>query len=97
MPPFIRGVSFADAVRRFRLIGWQDHGQEGSHFRMVHPNMPGVRLNLPDHRRQDLDPAILGKNVEDAGLTTEQFASLRGRGRRRNAFLICREVYGMED
>ena len=97
MPPFIRGVSFADAVRRFRLIGWQDDGQEGSHFRLAHPNMPGVRLNLPDHRGQDLAPATLGKDVEDAGLTAEQFARLTGGGRRRNAREIRRTVYGMED
>ena len=97
MPPFIRGVSFADAVGRFRLIGWQDDGQEGSHFRMVHPNMPGVKLNLPNHRGQDLAPATLGKNVEDAGLTERQFASLTGSGHRRNARQIRRGVYGMED
>ena len=97
MPPFIRGVSFADAARRFRLIGWQDDGQEGSHFRLVHPNMPGVRLNLPDHMGQDLAPGTLGKNVEDSGLTAEQFRQLTGNGHRRNAQRIRREVYGMED
>ncbi len=97
MPPFIRGVPFTDAVARLESVGWQEHTQRGSHLRLVHPNMPGVSLIFPDHRRHDVDPAILGRAIELAGLTREQFLSLTGSGRRRGARQICREVYGMED
>ena len=48
---------------------------------MTHPQRPGVTLILPDHRRHDVDPAIMGQVIELAGLTRERFR---------------REVYGME-
>ena len=97
MPPFIRGVSFADALTRLKLVGWQEQWQEGSHLRLVHPRKQGVVLILPDHRRRDMSPRTLGNVVEDAGLTERQFASLTGSGHRRNARQIRRGVYGMED
>ncbi len=97
MPPYIRGVAFAEAIARFRMVGWQDYGQEGSHHHMVHPKRPGVRLSLPDHRRHDIGPATLGRAIELAGLTGEQFLRLTGSGSRRYARQIRREVYGMED
>ena len=79
------------------MIGWHDDGQEGSHHFLTHPKMPGVRLNFPDHRRRDMDPLTLGKNLESAGITRQQFLGLAGSGRRRNARQIRREVYRMED
>ncbi len=97
MPPFITGISFNEAIARFRMIGWQDDGQEGSHHFLTHPKMPGVRLNLPDHRRSDMDPMTLGKNLVSAGITRQQFMQLTGSGRRRNARRIRQEVYGMSD
>lgn len=97
MPPLIRGVSFVEALRRFKLIGWLEDGQEGSHRRLVHPNMPGVRLELPDHRHRDLNPRTLGGIVEKAGLTAAEFAALTGNGHRRNAQRIRREVYRMDE
>ena len=96
MPPRIPGISFSDALRRFRSLGWRQVRQAGSHLQLKHPNLPGVTLSLPDHRRGDVDPAILGGEVEKASLTAEQFHSLAGSGRRRNARQIRREVYGME-
>jgi predicted RNA binding protein YcfA (HicA-like mRNA interferase family) len=97
MPPFIRSVAFADAMTRLKMVGWRDDGQEGSHHYLVHPKMPGVRLSLPDHRRHDMDPLTLGRTIESAGLTREQFLRLTGSGYRRYAREIRREVYGMED
>ena len=97
MPPFIRGVSFTEALRRFKAVGWREDGQEGSHLRLIHPNMDGVRLELPDHRRHDLHPRTLGSLVEKAGLTGPQFQQLTGNGHRQNAEQIRRQVYGMED
>ena len=97
MPPFINGVSFADALARFKIIGGENGGQEGSHHYLVHPKMPGVRLTLPDHRRRDLDPVTLGVAVQSAGLTVAQFRHLTGSARRRSARRIRREVYGMAD
>ena len=94
MPPFIREVSFADALERFRLVGWRDDGQSGSHRSLARPARPGVRLHLPDHRRQDLDPMTLGRIVESAGLTREQFGQLSGQGHLRRAREIRRQVYG---
>ena len=97
MSPFIRGVSFAEALARFRMLGWSDDRQEGSHHHLIHPHLPGVRLNLPDHRQHDIDPVILGSAVEAAGLTRNQFNQLTGAGRRRAARQIRREVYGMSE
>lgn len=97
MPPFIKGVSFTDAVARFRSIGWEDNGQSGSHLHLMHPRLPGVTISLPDHRRRDLDSAILGAAVAAALLTVAQFHSLSGKGHRRNARRIRQEVYGMAD
>lgn len=95
MPPLIHGISFGDAIARFRLVGWQELRQHGSHVILRHPNLPGVLLNLPRHPGKDLNSALLGAEVERAGLTREQFFSLGGSGRRRNARTIKREVYGM--
>ena len=96
MPPFVPGVSFAEALARFRAVGWREHDQTGSHLYLAHPKRPGVLLALPDHRRRDLRPGTLGGEVEKADLTAEQFHSLAGSGRHRNARQIRREVYGME-
>lgn len=97
MPPYIPGVSFSDALARFKSVGWYDDGQAGSHRRLNHPKRPGVTVILPDHRRRDIPPATLGNAVEKAGLTEKQFLSLTGSGHRRNVSLIRKEVYGMAD
>ena len=54
-------------------------------------------MSLPDHRRRDLDPAILGAVVEMAGLTGAQFRRLTGAGHRRYAREIRWQVYAMEE
>jgi predicted RNA binding protein YcfA (HicA-like mRNA interferase family) len=90
-------VAFADALARFRMVGWREVGQSGSHRYLDHPKRPRIRLNSPDHRNQDLDPATLGKAVELAGLTAEQFLGLTGSGHRRYARQIRREVYCMDE
>ena len=97
MPPFVSGISFTEALRRFRLIGWREAGQEGSHLVLEHTSLPGALVRLPDHRRRDLKPGTLGEAIEMAGLTKDQFLSLAGSGYRRNARRIRREVYGMEE
>ena len=97
MPPLVRGISFNDAIARFKMIGWRDDRQSGSHHFLRHPKRPGVRLNIPDHRRRDMDAMTLGKNLASAGITLSQFMSLSGKGRRRNARRIRQEVYGMAD
>ena len=97
MPPYIPGVSFADALARFKLVGWEEAGQAGSHLVLEHPCLPGVVVRLPDHRRRDLKPGTLGEAVEAAGLAKDQFFSLAGKGYRRNASRIRKEVYGMVD
>jgi predicted RNA binding protein YcfA (HicA-like mRNA interferase family) len=97
MPPLIRGVSFADALARLESVGWVQDGQEGSHVALIHPNIPGRRIYLPDHRGRDLAPDTLGATVARAGLTREQFRSLTGSGHRRNVSRIRKEVYGMAD
>ena len=97
MPPFIPGVSFGEALKRFKLIGWKEVGQEGSHVALEHPSMPGAIVRLPDHRRKDLNPRTLGEAVATAGLTRDQFVSLSGPGYRRNARRIRMEVYEMAE
>ena len=97
MPPYIPEVSFADALARFKLVGWEQIDQEGSHVALRHPNLLDVIIRLPDHRHRNLKPGTLGAAVEAAGLTVEQFARLTSSGRRRYARRIRWEVYGMED
>ena len=97
MPPLIPGISYADALARFKLVGWRDAGQSGSHHYLVHPERPGIRIPLPDHRRRDVNPAILGEAVVMAGLTEEQFRQLTGARHRRNARRIRQKVYGMSN
>ena len=97
MPPRIPGVNFVEAISRLKSVGWRDDGQSASHHFLVHPNMPGVRLSVPDHRGADLSPGTLGSIVVRAGLTREQFNRLGGSGRRRRARRIRREVYGMAE
>ncbi len=96
MPPRIPGISFSDALRWFRALGWRRVRQGGSHLQLKHPNLPRVTLSLPD-RRGDVAPSILGGEVEKAGLTAAQFHSLAGSGRPRNTRQIRREVYGLEN
>lgn len=95
MPPFINGVSFTDALARFKSVGWEDTGQNGSHHYLAHPKMPGVKIFLADHRRRDLNPTSLGVAVMLAGLSAEQFRQLSGSGSHRHARRIRQEVYGM--
>ena len=79
------------------MVGWLELRQRGSHVILWHPDLPGVLLNLPRHPGGDLNPVLLGAEVEKAGLSREQFLSLAGNGRRRNARAIRREVYGIAD
>ena len=72
------------------------HIQEVPDLSAVHPKMPGVSLLLPDHRRRDLDPVTLGRAVQIAGLTAEQFSRLSGSGHRRYPGQMRQGVYGME-
>ena len=73
-------------------MGWREDIQEGSHLRLAHPKFPGISISLPDHRRRDLDPVTLGRAVQIAGLTAEQFSRLTGSGHARQ---IRQGVYGM--
>ena len=85
MAPLVPGITFADAQTMIGLLGWQPGQQEGSHVPFTHPIRPSVKVTIPNHPSQDINPVTMGNIVEDLGLTREQFFRLKGKGHRRYA------------
>jgi len=67
-------VSGADAVRAFEKDGWVRIGQVGSHVVLVKRGEK-VNLSIPQHR--ELGTGLLSKQIKKAGLTVDEFLSLR--------------------
>ncbi len=62
-----------DAIRAFQKLGYQVDHQTGSHIILRHPQMR--RLTVPNHR--ELAKGTLRALIREAGITKEEFASLR--------------------
>jgi predicted RNA binding protein YcfA (HicA-like mRNA interferase family) len=64
--------SGADAVKAFRILGYEVDHQTGSHIILRQPS--GRRLTVPNHR--ELAKGTLRSLIREAGITKEQFAEL---------------------
>jgi predicted RNA binding protein YcfA (HicA-like mRNA interferase family) len=67
-------VSGAEAVRRFERAGWIVARRKGSHVMLTRRDMP-VTLSVPQHRT--LDRGLLRALIRAAGMTVDDFSSLR--------------------
>ena len=65
--------SGADAVKKFRKIGWVFVRQKGSHAMLVKEGYL-YTLSIPQHR--ELGIGIIRKLIKQAGITIEQFGQL---------------------
>lgn len=67
-------ISGRETRRAFERAGWLFDRQRGSHMILVKSGVP-VNLSIPDHR--ELDRGLLRGLIRDAGMTVEEFLSLR--------------------
>jgi predicted RNA binding protein YcfA (HicA-like mRNA interferase family) len=72
--PQLPVLSGRDTRRVFERAGWTFDRQRGSHMVLVKPGVP-VNLSIPDHR--ELDRGLLRGLIRDAGMTVDEFLSLR--------------------
>ena len=73
MGAFLRLCSGAEAVRKFRRVGWTVARQRGSHVMMVKSEYE-YTLSIPQH--DELGPGLLRKLIRQAGVTAEEFNGL---------------------
>ncbi len=69
----LRLCSGAEAVQKFRRVGWTVSRQRGSHVMMVKSGYE-YTLSIPQH--EELGPGLLRKLIRQAGLSVEQFHDL---------------------
>lgn len=85
MAPLVPGITFSDAQEMVGLLGWEPGPQEGSHVPFTHTMRPGMKVTIPNHPGQDINPVTMGVIVGNLGLERDQFLRLRGKGHRRYA------------
>ena len=69
----LRLCSGAEAVQKFRRVGWTVARQRGSHVMMVKSGYE-YTLSIPQH--EELGPGLLRKLIRQAGVTVEEFNRL---------------------
>ncbi len=69
----LRLCSGAEAVDKFRRVGWTVARQRGSHVMMVKSGYE-YTLSIPQH--DELGPGLLRKLIRQAGLSVEDFNDL---------------------
>ena len=72
--PKLPAMSGAEVVKAFGRAGWRRNRQRGSHVVMLKPGEI-VSLSIPQHR--ELAPGTLRSLIRAAGMTVEEFISLR--------------------
>jgi predicted RNA binding protein YcfA (HicA-like mRNA interferase family) len=72
--PKLPVLSGAEAVKAFERAGWRADRQRGSHVVMLKPGHI-ASLSVPQHR--ELAPGTLRSLIRAAGMTVEEFLSLR--------------------
>lgn len=65
-----------EVVRVLERAGWQIDHVTGSHYIMRHPERPG-RVVVPYHGNRDLKRGTLASIIRQAGMTEEEFLTLR--------------------
>lgn len=69
----LRLCSGAEAVDKFRRVGWTVARQRGSHVMMV---KSGYEYTLSIPQQDELGPGLLRKLIRQAGLSVEDFNGL---------------------
>lgn len=72
--PKLPVISGAQAVKMFHRTGWRQDRQRGSHVIMLKVGHI-ASLSIPQHR--ELAPGTLRSLIRAAGMTVEEFASLK--------------------
>jgi len=72
--PKLPVISGAEAVKVFERAGWRKDRQRGSHVVML---KSGEIASLSIRQHRELAPGTLRSLIRAAGLTVEQFDSLR--------------------
>jgi predicted RNA binding protein YcfA (HicA-like mRNA interferase family) len=67
-------ISGRDAVRVFKMVGYEVARQRGSHVRLYCPGGSRLPLTVPDHR--ELKTGLLRRLIRDAAMTVEEFTAL---------------------
>ena len=69
----LRLCSGAEAVKKFKRIGWTVARQAGSHVMLVKPDYP-YTLSIPQHK--ELGVGLLKSLLRQADLSAEEFNDL---------------------
>jgi predicted RNA binding protein YcfA (HicA-like mRNA interferase family) len=70
--PKLPVVSGKQAAKAFEALGFAFRRKEGSH--MIYKRPGAATLSIPDHR--ELDPGLLKRLINDAGITPDEFRHL---------------------
>ena len=62
-------------IRALERGGFYVHHVTGSHYFLVHPDRPGLRVTVAYHNK-DLKPKTLRSVVRQAGFTIDEFLDL---------------------
>ncbi len=76
MSPRLPRATGDQVLRALKRVGWYEHHQTGSHLFLRHADRPGMRVDIPIHPGKTLKPKTLGRIIESAGLTVEEFIDL---------------------
>ena len=72
----LHALKGTEVVRALEKAGLRVVRVNGSHHIMEHPDDPTRRTVVPVHAGKDVKRGLLRKIVDDAGLTTDEFADL---------------------
>lgn len=73
--PKIPRISGQEAIRAFQKVGFVVDRVRGSHHIMKRENHP-FHLSIPVHPGKTVGTGLLKSQIENAGLTVEQFIEL---------------------
>jgi predicted RNA binding protein YcfA (HicA-like mRNA interferase family) len=65
-----------EVIGVLQRAGWYTDHTTGSHYMMRHPEKP-ARVPVPYHGNRDIKIAVLHSIIRLAGMTVEEFLSLR--------------------
>jgi predicted RNA binding protein YcfA (HicA-like mRNA interferase family) len=76
----LSNISGKEAVKVFAKIGYYVAHQEGSHLILYNDQDGYPPLSIPNHK--ELAPGLLSAQIKRAGLTVQDFKSLRKKSKR---------------
>lgn len=72
--PELPRITGKEAIKAFELAGWTLDRVKGSHYILINPGC--VPLSIPVHGKEILKPGLLKGQINNAGLTVEEFIDL---------------------